>query len=373
MLQTGKSQEDALFEVEDTIECLRHFAGYSDKLAGQAHTGNGLHAYTQKEPYGTVGLITSFNYPLLLTGWKLAPSLAAGNCAIVKPAPQTPLTTLALAGLATDILPAGVLSVLPGGAEIGQAILKGVDKISFTGSTAVGQSIMREAAATLTPITLECGGKNAAIVLADADLDEAARHIASGAFSNAGQNCCAVSRVLVSVEVHDTFLDKLSQHLDTQDWGPLIDQTQYERVLGHIERATESPAFVGPRNNDGQSGYYVPPTVFTQVDDHSPLARQEIFGPVLSILKPFRTIEEAIGRANNSPYGLAAGVFTKDYKRAHSIVPQLKAGVVWVNTYNLMPSFLPFGGVKMSGIGKDLGQAAMNEFTIEKSVMFGLT
>ncbi|KAG0168949.1 hypothetical protein DFQ28_011384 [Apophysomyces sp. BC1034] len=379
MLQTGKPLDDAVYEVKDTVDCLRYFAGYADKSFAQSHHEAGIHAFTICEPLGVVGLVTSFNYPLLLTGWKLGPALAAGNSAIIKPAPQTPLSTLALAQLATDILPEGVLSVLPGGVEVGQALLNGVDKLSFTGSTPSGQSIMRSAASRLTPLTLECGGKNAVIVLDDADLSEAASHVAAGAFSNAGQNCCAVSRVLVHEDVHDAFVDALQK--ETMKWGPvghgdndyhygpLIDEVQYDRVQNHIKKATTQPRFTGETLHEG---YYVPPTVFTQVDDNDPLAREEIFGPVLSVLTPFDTITSAIQRANKSPYGLAGAVFSKDYRKAYQVVSQLKVGFTWINTYNVMPPYTSFGGRNLSGYGKDLGPSAMKEFTFTKSVVCSL-
>ncbi|KAF7726863.1 hypothetical protein EC973_008370 [Apophysomyces ossiformis] len=375
-LQTGKPLEDAVYEVKDTVDCLRYFAGYADKHVGQTYHDANIHAFTVTEPLGVVGLVTSFNYPLLLTGWKLGPALAAGNSAIVKPAPQTPLSTLALAQLATDILPHGVLSVLPGAAEVGQALLDRVDKLSFTGSTVTGQAIMQSAASRLTPLTLECGGKNAVIVLEDADVCEAASHIAAGAYSNAGQNCCAVSRVLIHQNVYDEFVDALKKetmkwgpvgHADSQyHYGPLIDEVQYHRVQSHIRKAGRLPSFTGIASHEG---YFVPPTVYTDVKDDDSLACEEIFGPVLSVLTPFDSTDSAIQRANQTPYGLAGAVFSKDYRKAHHVVSQLRVGFVWINTYNIMPPYTSFGGRNLSGYGKDLGPLAMNEFTFTKSVV----
>ncbi|KAI9262593.1 aldehyde dehydrogenase domain-containing protein [Helicostylum pulchrum] len=344
-----------------------------------------MHTYTTREALGTVALITSFNYPLLLTGWKLAPALAAGNCAIVKPAPQTPLSSLALAELASDILPPGVLNVLPGGVEVSRALIDGTDKTSFTGSTLVGQDIMRRASDRLTPLTLECGGKNAVIVCKDSNLDQAVQDIAMGAFSNAGQNCCAISRVFVDELVHDEFIHKLtnvvkntwkatidsSQNEADNLYGPLIDINQYERVQKYIDQRGE-PTIVGEINSAATNGYFVPPTIYTQVGDTDAIASEEIFGPVLCILKPFKDLNEAIERVNKSPYGLASGIFTNDLRSAHDAANRIRAGVVWVNTYNIMPPSLPFGGRNMSGIGKDLGKTSLDEFSFEKTVMVNI-
>lgn len=382
-LQTGKPLSDALYEMSDVVDSLRHFAGYCDKIYGTSQQFADMHAYTTREALGTVSLITSFNYPLLLTGWKLAPALAAGNCAIVKPAPQTPLSSLALAELATDILPAGVLNVLPGGVHVSQALIDRTDKTSFTGSTLVGQDIMRRAANRLTPLTLECGGKNAVIVCQDSDLEKTVQDVAMGAFSNAGQNCCAISRVFVHDSIHDQFLEKLTQFvksswkssLDGKEgdnlYGPLIDENQYTRVIHYMNNRT--PTMTGELNPvTAANGYFVPPTIYAGVEDSDPLACEEIFGPILSILKPYHTLDEAIERVNKSPYGLASAIFTNDLKKAHQAAHKIKAGVVWVNMYNIMPPSLPFGGINMSGIGKDLGKSALDEFSFEKSIMMNI-
>lgn len=383
--QTGKPLSDAIYEMHDVIDCLRHFAGYSDKLFGTSQQFSNMHSYTTREALGTVSLITSFNYPLLLTAWKLGPALAAGNCAIVKPAPQTPLSSLALAELSKDILPPGVLNVLPGGKEVAQVLIDRTDKTSFTGSTVVGQSIMRGASERLTPLTLECGGKNAVIVCEDSDLDQAVQDVAMGAFSNAGQNCCAISRVFLQDSIHDLFIEKffkvvkeswrptLESTEESGDnlYGPLIDQDQYNRVQKYIEQRV--PTFTGEiQSSTVARGYFVPPTVYTDVNDTDSIACEEIFGPVLSILKPFNTLDEAIRRVNDSPYGLASAIFTRDLKTAHQAANKIKAGVVWVNMYNLMPPSLPFGGQKMSGIGKDLGKTSLDEFSFEKTVMMSI-
>lgn len=369
ILQTGKPHADAVYEIGDAIECLRYFAGFADKLMGESM---GMSTFSVREPYGVAGLVTSFNYPLMLAAWKLGPALAAGNTCILKPAPQTPLTALALAQLSTGVLPPGVLQVLPGGAQVGQAVLENVDKISFTGSTRAGQAIMRRQADRLTPLTLECGGKNPAIVLDDADVQEAARHVAVGAFSNAGQNCCAIARVLVHESIYEPFLDALKNETE-QHWvagehyGPLIDLAQYENVRRYL--GLESAFFRGVVHREEQGGYFVPATIFANVQDDHVLAREEIFGPVLTVLKPFDTLDSAVERANNSPYGLAAGIFTKDYRKAHQVASKLKTGYVWINTYNIMPPYSPFGGRKLSGIGNELGKMALDSFTFTKTVV----
>ncbi|KAI8885088.1 aldehyde dehydrogenase, partial [Backusella circina FSU 941] len=385
VMQTGKPMSDALFEMRDVVDCIRHFAGYSDKLFGQAQQLPDYHAYTTREALGTVSLITSYNYPLLLTGWKLAPALAAGNCAIVKPAPQTPLSTLALADLSRDILPPGVFNVLMGtDPDISRALMDRTDKTSFTGSTPTGQDIMRRAADRLTPLTLECGGKNAVIVCNDADLKSTIDLVAMGAFSNAGQNCCAISRVLVHQSIYTQFIKELKTviqdtwrpTIDNDDqynlYGPLIDDQQYKRVKSIIDQCPLKPEITGACYHQEEEGYFIPPTVYTNVPDDASIARHEIFGPVLSILKPFDSMQEAIERVNALEYGLAAGVFSNDFKKAYRAANQIKAGIVWVNSYNVLPSSFPFGGRKLSGVGKDLGKSALDEFTFEKSVLMGI-
>ncbi|KAI8343263.1 aldehyde dehydrogenase domain-containing protein [Chlamydoabsidia padenii] len=384
-LQTGKPLTDCQGEVDETISCLRYFAGYADKPRGTSHTTMMMHHTTQLEPIGVCGLITSFNYPLMLTGWKLAPALAAGNAVIIKPAPQTPLTTLALAELSAKIISDNVIQVLPGGLETGQAVVDGVDKTSFTGSTPAGQAIMRQATSTLQPLTLECGGKNTVIIDADADLASAAYHVAQGAFSNAGQNCCAVSRVLVHSRIHDAFIDLLESETkkwtptnkeDGYSYGPLIDQQQYERVQRYVtQHSRYTPTFQAEQHlpSDLANGYFVPPSVYVGIPDDDCLATDEVFGPVLSVLAPFDSVQEAVSRANRSTsFGLAAGVFSGNYASAHAIASKLQTGIVWINTYNAIPASVPFGGRKLSGFGKDLGQNALDEFSFTKSVLHAL-
>jgi acyl-CoA reductase-like NAD-dependent aldehyde dehydrogenase len=373
--QTGKPSGDALADVQEAIECFRHFAGYADTLTGASiDTEQHLLANTIREPKGVVGVITSFNYPVSLSAWKLAPALAAGNSVIVKPARQTPLAALLMADLARDIFPDGVLSVLPGGADVGESMAshKGISHISFTGSTPVGQKVMQAAATSnLKSVTLECGGKNAIVVLKDANIDLVAHSVVEGAFSNAGQNCCAGSRLMIHQDIHsrvvEQILDRASRLQRDRDLGPLIDKAQFDRVMGYIDRATE-PISLGGKLW-APKGYYVAPTIYTNVSDVSALATEEIFGPVLAVLDPFDDVADAIRRVNASPYGLACGIFSQDTSVAQRMARSIQTGIVWINTYNYLPMRAPFGGAKMSGIGKDLGREAMDEFTFVKTIM----
>lgn len=397
-LNTGKPYHEARSDVEDSIECFRHFAGHADKLSARSFaTEEGQHSYTLREPLGVVGLITSFNYPLLLASWKLAPALAAGNAVVLKPAPQTPLTSLALAKLAATYtnLPPGALNVIPGGMDVGAAIASHVhvDHCSLTGSTAAGRAVMSAAAASnLKTVTLECGGKNPAFVCADADLDSAVEEVFVGAFSNAGQNCCAVSRLYLEKPIHNEFLEKLKARAKKAyigdpavsrevNLGPLIDEEHLLQVELAITRAlttTQLPPNVltGAVFNQcgsfrlGDRGYFVEPTIFTDVPDLHYLAREEIFGPVLAVLSPFTDVAEAVHRANEgAPYGLAAGIFTRDIAKAQYVVRNMRAGMTWINCYNLVPHRLAFGGRGLSGIGKELGNDAIDEFSFNKSVL----
>lgn len=397
IIQTGKPWKDALGEIEESIECLRFFASYVDKSReGKSIIGYNAHCTTVKEPIGLCGLITSFNYPFMLTSWKLGPSLATGNSVLIKPAPQTPLTSLALADLAKEILPDNLIQVLPGDILIGKTIVDQVDKVSFTGSTPAGQAIMKQASQRLQPLTLECGGKNTAIIDKDVsdDLESIVYHISQGAFSNAGQNCCAISKVLVHESIYNDFIQLLKTEIkkwkpvtqqrsnmpdftskdnnDNYYYCPLIDEYQYRRVQSYL---TNRPSFQADNISNGsnaQNGYFIPPTVYINVNDDDRLAKEEIFGPILSVLKPFVTIEQAIERVNISNFGLAAGVFSNKYSNAYSIASQLRTGIVWINTYNYIPPFAPFGGRQLSGFGKDLGQEALDEFTFTKTILHEL-
>ncbi|KAF9365691.1 aldehyde dehydrogenase (NAD(P)(+)) ald5 [Mortierella sp. NVP85] len=381
----GKPINEAKLDIEECIECFRYFAGHADKLHGQGFaTDDGHKSYTVRKPIGVCGLITSFNYPLLLATWKIAPALASGNTIVLKPAPQTPLSSLMLGELIAEHtnLPEGVFNVLPGGEAVGAAIVnhKGINKCSFTGSGNVGRKVMAGAAnSNLKPITLELGGKSPLIVFADADLDQAVEDVFGAIFSNMGQNCCAGSRLYLESGIEDKFLEKLKARAeqvkigDTLDeaynFGALVDRVQFERVMNFIERAKQDgqKLLTGGKRH-GTKGYFIEPTIFTNVPETCTLAKDEVFGPVLSVMKPFTSIEEVLERANATPYGLASGVWTKNLSKAEQCIQELETGVTWVNCYNMCSAHLPFGGVKESGFGKDLGTEALYEYTTVKAV-----
>ncbi|KAF9202498.1 hypothetical protein BGZ49_007348 [Haplosporangium sp. Z 27] len=382
----GKPLNEAKFDIEDSIECFRYFAGHADKLHGQNFaTEDNLKSFTVRKPIGVVGLITSFNYPLLLSVWKIAPALACGNTIVLKPAPQTPLSSLLLGDLIakhTD-LPNGVFNVVAGGEAVGSAIAnhKDINKVSFTGSGNVGRKVMASAATSnIKSVTLELGGKSPLLVFADADLDQAVEDVFGAIFSNMGQNCCAGSRLFLEKGIENEFLDKLKKRVakvkigdsldEAFDFGTMVDRVQFERVMKVIENAKaegKADLLVGGKRF-GDKGYFIEPTVFHNVQEDSSLAKEEIFGPVLSVMKPFESIEEALERANATEYGLASGVWTRDTAKAEHCVQELETGVTWVNCYNLCSVHLPFGGVKQSGFGKDLGTESLNEYTRVKAV-----
>lgn len=382
--------ESRQIDVPMAAEVFRYYAGWATKLQGETIPVRGPFLnYTLREPIGVVAAIVPWNFPLLLASWKLAPALAAGNTVVLKPAPWTPLTALRLAELAQQAgLPDGVLNVVTGSTrETGRALVRhaGVDKIAFTGSTATGQEIMRTAADTLKRVSLELGGKSPNLVFADADLEAAARGALTGIFYGKGEVCAAGSRLLVERTVHDRLLELLLERVkkmrpaDPLDpktrLGPLVSQVQMEKVLGYIEKGRAEGARLlvgGQRATVGNGrGYFVEPTIFDQVAPEMTIAREEIFGPVLAVIA-FDDPEEAIWLANSSPYGLAAGVWTKDIARAHRVAARLQAGTVWINTYNFYDPASPFGGYKMSGFGRDLGAHALEQYTQVKSVWVNL-
>jgi aldehyde dehydrogenase (NAD+) len=391
-LQNGKPIFEARqIEIPMAAECLQYYAGWADKLHGETIPVKGAHlTYTLREPVGVVAAIVPWNFPLLLAVWKVAPALACGNTVIVKPASQTPLTALALGEIALEVgLPAGVLNVVTGpGATLGRWIVEhpGIDKIAFTGDTATGREIMRGAADTLKRITLELGGKSPNIVLSDADLDLAVRGATVGIFYGKGEVCAAGSRLLVDKKIKDAFLSKLVERtkklvpgdpLDPKTrLGAIASKAQLERVLRYIELGKQEGARLvagGARADIGTGrGYFLQPTVFDEVRPEMTIAREEIFGPVLATLE-FADLDEAIARANDTPYGLAAAVWTKDIKKAHYVARRLRAGTVWVNTYNVYDTAAPFGGYKQSGFGRELGWHALEHYTQVKTVWVDLT
>jgi aldehyde dehydrogenase (NAD+) len=391
-LHNGKPiSESRHVEIPAAAECLQYFAGWADKVHGETIPVKGdHHVYTRREPLGVVAAIVPWNFPLLLASWKVGPALAMGNTVILKPASQTPLTAIALGEIACEVgFPPGVLNVITGsGSVVGQALVEhpGVNKIAFTGDTSTGKGIMRTAADTLKHVTLELGGKSPNIVFPDADLDAAIRGATIGIFYGKGEVCAAGSRLLVDRSIKDAFIDKLAARVkkmvpgDPMDpktrFGAISSKGQLERVLNYVAIGkTEGASLVagGSRADIGTGkGYFMQPTVFADVTPQMTIAREEIFGPVLATIE-FGDVDEAIARANDSIYGLAAAVWTKDIKKAHYVASKLRAGTVWVNTYNVYDTAVPFGGYKQSGFGREMSMHALESYTQVKSVWVDLT
>jgi len=390
-IDNGKRIREADIDLRETRDAFRYYAGWTTKLGGETIPvrGNVLN-YTLREPVGVVGAIIPWNFPLLMAAWKVAPALACGNAIVLKPAEQTPLTALELAAIATEAgIPPGVLNVVPGfGETAGAAIVRhaDVDKIAFTGSTAVGRTIMRESADTLKKVSLELGGKSPNIVFADADIAAAARGAFSGIFYNTGQACTAGSRLLVHASVKDQLLEYIVDRaaktvpgdpLDPKTrYGPIISEEQLDRVMGYVEAGRRDGAQLlagGKRTSyaGGENGYWLEPTVFDGVLPGHTIAREEIFGPVLATMT-FEDDDEAVAIANDTIYGLAAGIWTSDVKRAHRMAARIGAGTVWINTYHPLDVASPFGGYKQSGYGRELGRYALDLYTQIKSVWVDL-
>ncbi|QDT63262.1 aldehyde dehydrogenase family protein [Calycomorphotria hydatis] len=388
-LDNGKPITDSrTADLPLAIDCYRYYAGWADKIVGQTNPIRGDYfSYTQRQPLGVAGQIIPWNFPLLMVAWKWAPALAAGCTIVMKPAEQTPLSVLRLVELAQEAgIPDGVINIVPGyGPTAGAAVVEHpeIDKVAFTGSTEIGKLIMREASKTLKRVTLELGGKSPNIVFADADLDQAAEGAFVGLFLNQGQCCVAGSRLFVEESIHDKLVDKLismsagrklGDPFDpSTEQGPQIDQTQFDKILGYIESGkSEGATCVTGGSRFGDKGYFVEPTVFVDVQDEMTIAREEIFGPVMQIMK-FKTVDDIIARGNNTNYGLAAAVFTRDVAKAHKAAAALKAGTVWVNCYDVFDAAAPFGGFKESGIGRELGEAALANYTEMKTVTMALS
>jgi aldehyde dehydrogenase (NAD+) len=375
-------------DVAKTVACYRYFAGWADKVQGKTIPIDGdFFCYTRHEPIGVVGQIIPWNYPMLMQSWKLAPALATGNTVVMKPAEQTPLSALRIGELLLEAgYPEGVVNILPGfGPTAGAALARhmDVDKVAFTGSTEVGRLIMTAAAqSNLKRVSLELGGKSPNIIFADTDLDAAVEGAHMGIFVNQGQSCCAGSRVFVEEKIYQQFVEKsvaraakrrVGDPLDpTTDQGPQVDQSQFDRIMGYIESGrTEGATLACGGERVGNRGYFIRPTVFADVQDDMTIAREEIFGPVMSVIA-FNNVDEAIARANNTDYGLAAGVWTSDIKKAHAVANGVRAGTVWVNCYHVLDTRAPFGGFKQSGMGRELGKYALHEYTEVKTVTLKL-
>jgi aldehyde dehydrogenase (NAD+) len=381
--------ESRYVDIPAAIDALRYFAGWADKVTGETLPVSGpfVLAYTLREPVGVVAAITPWNFPIIQALWKIAPALACGNTVIHKPASNTPLTALKFAELASEAgLPAGVLNVLPGrGAEVGNALVahKDIAKITFTGSTEVGKDIMRGAAETVKRLTLELGGKSPNIVFADADLDAAVKGAYTGIFYGKGEVCAAGSRLFVERSVHDALVEKLVERtkklspgdpLDPKTrLGALVSRQQRESVLSYVEAGRSEGAEVvagGEAATVGGKGFFMQPTILDACRNDMKVAQEEIFGPVLVVI-PFDDVKEAVKLANDSIFGLAAGVWTRDIGKAHQVARDLQAGTVWINQYNWYDSGAPFGGYKQSGFGRELGKQALEYYTESKTVFVG--
>lgn len=387
-LDNGKPISDAkAADLPLAIDCLRYYAGWTDKITGDTIPIRGNYfCYSRREPVGVAGQIIPWNFPILMAAWKWGPALAAGCTIVMKPAEQTPLTCLRMAELAQEAgIPDGVINVVTGYGDTGAAIVKhpGVDKIAFTGHYETAQKIMVDAAGTLKRLTFELGGKSPNVVFADADIDAAVAGAEFGLFFNQGQCCCAGSRLFVEQSIYDKFVEKVVARAKTRrlgdpfdtatTQGPQVDSDQFQKIMSYIDKGkTEGAQCLTGGSRFGDKGYFIEPTVFANVSDEMSIARDEIFGPVMSIL-PFKNADEMITRANSTYYGLAAAVWTRDIGKAHQFATKVRAGTVWINCYDVFDAAAPFGGFKMSGMGRELGEIALSNYTEHKTVTMSLT
>ena len=384
-LDNGKPLSDSkAADLPLTIACYRYYAGWADKIQGKTIPINGPYfCYTRHEPIGVAAQIIPWNFPLLMQAWKLAPALACGCTVVLKVAEQTPLSALRVGELINEAgFPPGVVNILSGfGPTAGQALARhmDVDKVAFTGSTEIGHQIMKYSAeSNLKRVTLELGGKSPNIVFADTDMDAAVEGAHFALFFNQGQCCCAGSRLFVEEKIHDKFVEKLVAKSKSRkvgdpfaagtEQGPQVDKEQYDKIMGYIAAGQEQGAeMVCGGGRVGDKGYFIEPTVFDNVKDDMKIAKEEIFGPVLSVIS-FKDMDDVIKRANNSVYGLAAAVWTRDIEKAHTVANAMRAGTVWINCYDVFDAAAPFGGYKMSGIGRELGEYGLDNYTEVKTV-----
>lgn len=389
-IDTGKPiSESSRFDIPLSAECFEYYAGWPTKITGDVitpSTGGDAMVYTLREPIGVCGQIIPWNFPLQMLAWKVAPALACGNTVVVKPAEQSPLTALRFAELSLEAgIPAGVINIVTGlGPVAGAALVEhaDVDKIAFTGSVEVGKEIHRMASKTLKRVSLELGGKSPSIIFADSDIDTAAKYALGGIFFNQGEMCTACSRIFVEAGAYDEFISVVNSRAAKMvagdplnpktRLGALISQQHLDRVLNYVNIGKEEGARVtvgGERI--GTRGYFMKPTVLEGVTNSMRVAQEEIFGPVASVIR-FETADEAIREANNTPFGLAASIWTKDIKKAHNLARRVKAGTVWINTISTTDNSVPFGGFKTSGHGRELGKASIDLYTENKSVWVDL-
>ncbi|KAK3057853.1 mitochondrial aldehyde dehydrogenase [Extremus antarcticus] len=389
----GKPYSVALNEdLAEVAGCIKYYGGWADKIHGQViDTTPAKLAYTIREPVGVCGQIIPWNYPLAMAAWKLGPAIACGNTVVLKSAEQTPLSILFFANLVKEAgFPPGVINILNGHGRVAGAAMAqhpGIDKIAFTGSTATGREIMKMASVTMKNITLETGGKSPLLVFNDADLDQAVKWSHVGIMSNMGQICTATSRILVQEDIYDKFIEAFKKQVtetskvgdpfsDDTFQGPQVTKAQYERVLGYIdtgksEGATLAMGGEAYKNVGEGKGFFVSPTVFTHVKDSMRIFREEVFGPFVVIVS-FKDEEEALSLANDTTYGLGSAVFTQDITKAHRVARKIEAGMVWINSSQDSDYRIPFGGVKQSGIGRELGEAGLEAYTNKKAVHVNL-
>lgn len=392
-LNNGKPLREAEGDIDDAYHCFQYYAGLIKTPHGGVHEVNDgfgkMQSYTVHEPVGVCGQITPWNYPLLMATWKLAPAIAAGNSVVFKPSPETPLSTIALFEIFDEVgMPAGSVNLVLGeGSTVGQEIAenKDVDMVTFTGSTKVGQTVMRAAANNVKKIGLELGGKSPNVIFADADFEGAVEWAMIGIFFNQGEVCSAGSRIIIEESIKEKFVKRLAERaaaltigngLDNPDMGPLVSEKQLATVLSYIEKGKEEGArlvYGGKQLTTGEygKGYFVQPTIFDQCTSEMTIVKEEIFGPVVTI-QTFTTEQEAIDLANDTIYGLAGAVFTSDGARALRVIKEIRAGITWINAYNPTFNEAPWGGYKMSGIGRELGVHGLEEYQEIKQININL-